>query len=128
MRRNRRAEVCFSANAQEASPTCASNNANGWITFIDTDRSGAFNAGDVLLRTATIKAPLVLLADSKVAGKVVFRSDGMVHDSTGGFVDGTIDLCIPTRSPGDNVRHVQIDAGSRVSIVAANGAGQCSAP
>lgn len=129
IRRNQRAEVCFSANANAgAGATCATSGLNGWITFVDADKSGLFDAGDTLLRTSTINAPLVLLSSPAVASKVIFRSDGMARNSSGALLNGTIDLCIPTSRPAENVRHVNIGSGSRVSVQPENKNSACVAP
>jgi len=128
IRRNRRTLVCFSANAGAASPTCATSNLNGWLTFVDADRNGNYNGADTLLRTSTFNAPVQLLASSSVGGKFVFRSDGMAHDSSDALLDGTVDFCIPTTNPSQNVRHIQIGSGSRIAIESGDGAGTCTTP
>lgn len=129
IRRNQRAEVCFSANANAgAGASCATSGINGWITFLDVDKSGVFDAGDTLLRTSTINTPVVLLASPAVASKVIFRSDGMARDSSGALLKGTIDMCIATASPPENVRHVNIRFGSTISVQPDNKSGTCTAP
>ena len=128
MRRNRRAVVCFSANAAAASPACASSNINGWITFIDADRSGGYNGGDTLLRTATFGAPVTVQASAAMGSKLGFRPDGMAHDASNALVDGVIQICIPTRRPTQNLRQINIGSGSRISVATADGAGTCAAP
>ena len=128
MRRNRRAALCFSANAGASDPTCATTGINGWITFVDADRSGVFNAGDTLLRTATFDAPVAVQSSATLGNKLAFRSDGMAHDATGALVEGVVQVCIPTRRPAQNVRRIRIASGSRISVSPSDGAGTCTAP
>ena len=125
LRRNRRAIVCLSATPDSASPSCSSANPTGWITFLDVDANGSFNGNDVLLRSSLLKQRVVVLASSNVAtpapttpaaGELMFRSDGLARDGTGALLKGTIDVCIPTNKPSQNVRHVNVFAGSRVSV------------
>ena len=130
MKRNARVALCLSATAKTNAPTCsAAGTIDGWIVFADANKNGAYNAaGDTLLRTSTI-APAVLVKSSAApAGVVVFRSDGFARTAAGALLNGTIDLCIPTRRPPQNVRHVIVGAGSRVSIASVDGAAKCLTP
>lgn len=123
IRQNKRAVVCLSSNANAgAAATCGTAGVDGWISFIDTDKNGAFNAGDVLLRNATFGGGL------KVTGisTVVFRSDGLARSAAGALTDGDVSLCLPTRLPAENVRKVNISAGGRVAITKENKNGACS--
>lgn len=128
VRRNARAAVCLSANANAPAPTCSTANVNGWITFLDVNKNGTFNAGDTLLRASTVAGRVVVLSSTNVAGKIVFRSDGFARTAAGGLLAGAVDMCIPTTHVAENVRHVIVGAGSRVSISSEKVAGPCVAP
>ena len=81
IRRNRRVVVCASADANAGTAaTCADAGANGWITFVDNDRNGAFGAGDALLRNSLVDDSI----DVSGAPAVVFRSDGLARDQARG--------------------------------------------
>jgi type IV fimbrial biogenesis protein FimT len=128
IRRNRRTVVCLSGNADSGSPGCSGVAPNGWITFVDIDRNGDYGSGDTLLMTSTLDAPVQVASSAAVAGKVVFRSDGLARDAAKTLLDGVIDMCIATRRPNSNVRHVAIGSGSRISTTPADGNGACTTP
>ncbi len=128
IRRNRRTVVCLSGNAGAAKPGCSTVAPNGWVTFVDADRNGNFGSGDTLLMTSTLTAPVQAAGSAAVAGKVVFRSDGLARDAADMLLDGVIDICIATRRPATNVRHVAIGSGSRISTTPADGDGACTTP
>lgn len=142
MRHNRRAVVCLSADPQAATPACGTVNPTGWITFVDTNGNGLFDApsspavatDDTLLRVSTVKPPMAVSASPATAGKLVFRSDGLARDNTGGtlststLLNGTVDVCLPTRRPGENARHINVLSGSSVSVARANTNATCNAP
>jgi type IV fimbrial biogenesis protein FimT len=124
VRRNRRTIVCFSANPSASSPACGGV-ATGWITFVDdsSPHNQQFDAGtDTLLRSSTFSAPVEVSG----LGTVSYRSDGLAHDTaTGILVDGSLDICIQTEQPAENVRHVNIGSGSRVSVSSEDKDGSC---
>ncbi len=134
LRRNRRAVVCLSQNPSAASPACNAVNATGWVAFLDPDSSGTFTVGDTLLRSSTLKDRVVVNSSLASAGKVVFRSDGLARNSTGGAVqpnvllNGALDVCISTTRPVLNARHVCVGSGSRVSVRQFTNAGCAATP
>lgn len=129
VRRNARVVLCLSANANDAAPTCSTANVNGWIVFADANKNGAYNSpGDTLLRTSIVSPTVKVLSSATPAGVVVFRSDGFARTAANALLNGAVDMCIPTRRPPENVRHVIIAAGSRTSITSANGSAACATP
>jgi type IV fimbrial biogenesis protein FimT len=133
VRRNARVGLCLSATANNATPTCATANVNGWIVFVDVNKNDAFDAGDTLLRTSTVSSNVVVKGSATptaAGGAIVFRSDGFARKKkdSSELLYGAVDTCIATRRPPENVRHVIIAAGSRVSIASANAAALCNAP
>lgn len=127
IRRNQRAAVCLSANANAGTPTCSTSSPTGWLVFVDADRNGAYGAGDTLLLKSTASTSVRIAGSPAIAGKVVYRSDGMARDATGALLNGVIDLCIVTTQPAQNARHLSIGSGSRISVDSATVA-TCSAP
>jgi type IV fimbrial biogenesis protein FimT len=118
VRRNLRTVVCRSDDG--ATCNTASGDWGGWISFVDTDRSGVFNTGDVLLRTNTITAPVRVTASPAISGdssRVSFGSDGFAHATNGTMLTATVGVCIVTAQPDLNTRDVAIATGSRVSVV-----------
>jgi type IV fimbrial biogenesis protein FimT len=124
IRRNQRAIVCFSANPTASSPSCATSGLTGWITFVDNSspHNTSYDGGDILLRSSTFKAPVVVSG----LNVVTYRSDGMARTAAGAVVNGSFDVCIPTTQPADNMRHVNIGSGSRVSVSTEKKNGSCS--
>lgn len=134
IRYNNRTSVCLSRNAGTANPTCApaaATDATGWITFVDLNRNGTFEATDRLLRATTVPANMRVLASSNVPSqvRVTYRADGFARNAAGtGLLTGAIDLCLPTRRPLENVRRVAIGTGSRIAITRVDGNGACTVP
>lgn len=133
LRRNQRTVVCRSDDGT----TCnaAVGDWGGWISFIDTNRDGIFNAGDdgfpVPLRSNIVAAPIRITGSPAVSGAsnvIVFRADGMSHAAGGALLAASIGVCILTNQPVQNARDVSIASGSRISILPRNGAGACAAP
>lgn len=123
IRRNRRVVVCASANANAGDAArCAAANPDGWITFVDNDRSNAFGAGDTLLRNSVVDGSVDVTAFSVV----VFRSDGLARDATGDLADRSLRLAIDTQQPSRNVRCIDIRTSGAVSVqVPATNNGAC---
>lgn len=128
IRRNARVVMCPSTNGT----TCGGANWGRHISFVDVNRDAA--ADDALvLRDTTVDAPTVVVGSPAVTAvnRIVFRSDGRARgnvtaDAT--ILSGKISVCMATTRPAVNIRDVQIGSGSRVSVVARNGAGACGAP
>jgi type IV fimbrial biogenesis protein FimT len=128
IRRNRRTVACMSANPQAVLPACSVANAIGWIVFQDSDRNGQYGAGERLLRVTTMPAGIQLRSSAAFAGKASFRSDGLARDAAGALLNATVDMCMPVSEPVQNVRHVSIGTGSRISISKASTPKACSTP
>lgn len=135
VRFNRRAELCLSTDSNNGlTATCAADNAinaTGWIVFLDTDRNGTYNAGDRLIRVATVGDRIVIKGSPNLTGKVkvAFRSDGLARQATatGSVLTGTVALCIPATRPSENLRHVSIRSGG-ISIVRPPADPTCAEP
>ena len=113
IRRNRRVVVCASADANAGTAaTCADAGANGWITFVDNDRNGAFGAGDTLLRNSLVDDSI----DVSGAPAVVFRSDGLARDQSGDLLDGSVRIALDVARPETNVRCIDIRTSGAVAV------------
>lgn len=125
MRRGRRTVVCLSANANAGdSATCAAGGINGWITFVDVNRNGAFDKGtDEFLRNTTVDQRVQV---SGSVSSLTYRSDGFARTSAGALVNASLEMCIPTSQPAENLRRVNIGSGSRVSLEPIDNGGSCS--
>lgn len=102
VRRNQRVTLCPSTD----NATCSGGN---WGNRIMTVPAGA---GVQVLRVSTAKGVLVVRGN---VGSVVFRPDGFARDAAGGLLDSEFTVCLPTTSPTDNTRQVQLEAGSRLA-------------
>jgi len=93
--------VCPSSNALSATPGCDSQSASpqkwnaGWISFVDVDDSGGYNAGDVILRVHGPIADSVSLTSTAGGGTVSnyigFNRMGFAQPTFGG---GTTQLAV----------------------------------
>ena len=134
VKRNARVGLCLSKDSNSTAPVCSTDDIDGWIVFTDVNKNDKFDSGDTLLRTSTLPSPKVVVTASATpgaaGGAIVFRGDGFARKDKASpdLLYGTIDACIPTKRPPENVRHVIIAAGSRASIVSANGAAKCETP
>lgn len=135
IRRNTRVVLCRSDNPDAGAAAACSAAAGawpGWIVFVDNGddgtgtivagnaRNSQRNAGETLIRTGTVLAPLQMRASTNLSGqnnRVVFRSEGLARPvANGPTLAATISVCIPTSQPAQNVREVRLRAGSRVSV------------
>lgn len=126
--RNARVVFCRTENGT----TCNTSGGNwgGWMSFIDGNGDFAPDAAaDNILRTGTIVAPVTLQASTSAASsRIVFRPDGMARADVGDLIDATLRICMPTTQPNQNIRDVELVAGSRASVAQGDGSGACDAP
>lgn len=130
VRRNARVVVCRSDTPNALAPACttATGAWAGWLSFVDTNRNGALDAGEVILRVNEVRAPVTLLPSGSVSGasqSIVFRPDGMARADNGALLAAQMRVCLQTTVPSDNFRDVVIASGSRMSVVRGNGNGTC---
>lgn len=128
IRTNRRAVACLSANPSAVVPACSADGATGWIVFQDADRDGEYAASERLVRITTMPEGIQLRGSASFAGRASFRSDGMARDAGGVLLTATVDMCMPVSQPAENVRHVSIGTGSRISIAKASTPAACRTP
>ena len=136
VRRGARTVVCRSENANSSTPSCttAAGNWGGWVAFVDTDRDGAIDTGEAILKVSTINAPATLAASAAVSGansRVVFRPDGMARTAAGALLAAQLRVCVPATVPAENARDVVVRAGGRFTVTRSAvvvTAGACAAP
>lgn len=128
IRRNARVVICPSINGT----ACGGADWARHISFVDADRNAAADDA-IVLRDTTVDAPTLVVGSPAVtaANRIVFRSDGRARSNVtadAAILAGKISVCLATTRPAANIRDVQIGSGSRISVVARNGAGACAAP
>lgn len=125
VRRNVRTVMCRSTDGATCS---AGAQWTGWITYADTNRNGALNAGE-LLQVGTVRQPLQVRVSAAINNsQVVFRPDGLAYSAGGNLLVGTVAVCLPTDNPNENERRVGIVAGSRFGITKFDTGSLCVAP
>ena len=122
LRTNRRVTVCRSSNGTSCDG--AAGNWTGWISFVDTDGDQVVDAGETLLRSSRVKAPVQVSSTNRA---LTFRADGMARANTAArtLVDNTFIVCIPTTRPVENKRQIALNAGSRIALTVPAGNGAC---
>jgi type IV fimbrial biogenesis protein FimT len=103
----------------------------GWMTFVDVNRNGDFDAGEVLLYSGTFTAPAQLQASPAISGgnqRLRFSPDGLAYSDAGVLLNAQFAFCIPTALPPENTRFISIGSGSRFNIARFDGGGLCAAP
>ncbi|QSX75153.1 GspH/FimT family pseudopilin [Lysobacter arenosi] len=116
MRRNVRVEVCASADAA----TCSGDDWQNWIVR---------DAGAVL-RVGNAKAPVQMVASAALVAddnKITFRPEGLARGDDDLVQDVSLQPCIATDNPPENMRVVALGSGSRVSVNRHDGGGACEA-
>lgn len=70
---------------------------NGWIVFVDTDKSGNWSSDDMILRVYdALGGNDNLVADSNIGSYIAFAADGSARRAGGAFIDNdvlTFSLC-----------------------------------
>ncbi len=103
----------------------------GWMTFVDLNRNGDFDAGEVLLYSGTFTAPSQLQSSPAISGgnqRLRFSPDGLAYSDAGLLLNAQFAFCIPTTLPPQNTRFISIGSGSRFNIARFDGGGLCAAP
>lgn len=128
VRRNRTVVLCRSANLS----SCADDAQwNGWLMFVDMNGDGVVDAGDEIIKSGTIDAPLVLRASPGISSRaqsVTFMPNGIARgaDETA-LLNATLSVCVPFTQPPANVREIQLAFGSRTSVRSRDSGGACNA-
>ncbi|MGN6152660.1 MAG: GspH/FimT family pseudopilin [Lysobacteraceae bacterium] len=128
IRQNRRTSLCGSDDGLNCSNTTPW---RGWIVFTDANGNGLVDAGE-RVRSGNIEAPLQVLPSANITGannRILFRADGLAYGNGGMLLEANLRVCLPTSTPPENVRDVNLAMGGRATVRAAvNAAGACAAP
>lgn len=124
IRRGSRVVVCASATGS----SCGGAWSDGWIVFEDRNRDSAVSGGETVLRSQAGLSGLEVLSSSNIGTAVVFRPDGMARQATGALLAGRISVCKAAAGVPQNVRQIEIAAGSRIGVSRVTGSGTCATP
>ena len=125
VRTNQRVALCLSSAPQAATPTCNASGATGWVVFRDVNHNGAPDASTDVVRVGSNHNQVQMLGSPAFGSTLTFRSDGLSYDNSSNPIKGTVQFCVPSAHPAQNLRLVKIAGGSRVSIVKSTGNGAC---
>ncbi len=132
VRRNARVVVCRNDTPDAGNACIAGAGAwTGWMTYVDADRDGVFDAGEAVLFSGTFTAPAQLQASPAISGanqQIIFSPDGRAYGNANALLRARFAFCIVTASPPENTRFITILAGSQMTITRFNGGGACAAP
>jgi type IV fimbrial biogenesis protein FimT len=128
IKRNRTVVLCRSENLT----SCADDAQwNGWIVFADNDGDGVVDAGEDIIVTGTIDAPLVMRASPGISDRnqmVTFLPNGAARGADQmALLNASVSVCAPSTQPPANVRDVLIAFGGRTSVRSRDTAGVCTA-
>jgi len=116
VKRGIRVVLCRSADPSLASPACggtANTWTSGWLIFADADASGAFSAGDTLIRVGLpIAADTTIITNNIANNNLEYNADGTTNEGGG---TGVFALC-DSRGAG-NGRQIQVNAMGRPQLV-----------
>jgi type IV fimbrial biogenesis protein FimT len=126
IRRNTRVVVCSTTNGTSCSGAA---NWGRHIAFVDTDRDGVVDTGEVVVRDTTVPDPAVVNASAAVTNnRISFRPDGVARaGTTATILNGRLGVCIVTTKPALNARVVAV-SGSRISVATPLTSATCAAP
>lgn len=115
VKRGARVVVCRTNAPNADPPVCGTGTANtwsdGWVTFVDDDQDGDYDAGEVLVRIAGgVEGNLELMADATAEESLIFNADG----SLGNGANATLALC-DDRGAGEG-RDIAIGLTGRPNI------------
>lgn len=115
IRRNQTVVLCRSSGI------ACDNGAGAWARWIIRLENPVANESPVL-RASSAKLPIRV--DGPDSG-VTFRPDGRARDAVGGLFAGNLTVCLPTTRPVENLRTLNVTAGSRISSQRNNNGGAC---
>ncbi len=128
-----RVSICKSADGTQC--TNSGNWEQGWISFIDTTRSGntaAKDAGEKIISVSqtTSSRNIVIQGDANLIQYISFGSDGTSKTMGGAPLVGTIRVCSSSDSLSDSnrARDINLTFTGRTSVVKVTSDSTCAAP
>lgn len=117
IRRNAPVSTCASTDAEAGeAASCDADTWGQWITFVDANGNRARENGEAVLRVSVLRDNLEVNADEAVGGAIMFAPDGLAYADGGGLLNGSVNVCLPTRTPAENNRNVSVAFGSTITI------------
>lgn len=101
---------------------------NGWLAFVDTDKSGTLDVGEPVVFTGVARrGDVVVQGNHPIQKPVIFSPLGFASQPSGAFTAGTLRVCVPA-SIGDNARDLILSKSGRLRVEAKDLDGACPAP
>lgn len=124
LRRNQVVIVCPVADPEASSSNvaiCTTDNPSGMKAFVP---------GANVLGRYTFPSRVQASFSGQFGNRLLFRPDGFARSSSSvnAFVNALVSVCIPTSTPPENIRHISIESGSRITTARVSGDGACPTP
>ena len=116
IRRNAPISTCASTDAEAGAPSCDADTWGQWITFVDANGNRTREDGEAVLRVSVLRDNLEVNAEDAVGSTIMFAPDGLAYADGGGLLNGSVNVCLPTRTPAENNRNVSVAFGSTITI------------
>ncbi len=101
---------------------------NGWLAFVDADKSGTLDADEQILFTGIARRDdVVVQGNTPVEKPVIFSPLGFASQPGGAFTAGTLRVCVPT-DIANNTRDLVLAKSGRLRVEAKDLNGACPAP
>ncbi|WP_022982333.1 GspH/FimT family pseudopilin [Ideonella sp. B508-1] len=133
IRLGKRVTVCKSSDGSDC--TTSGDWSQGWITFVDTTRSGSSAAVDsgetVLTHGQAVHGGLVVVGGGGVTQFVSYAPDGQAKLMNGDIQTGTLRICSTSTALDDDhrARDLALTGTGRISVTQTTGvASSCDAP
>lgn len=106
--------LCPSPDPEAVEPVCGSNYTQGWIVFVDVNGNGLRNGTteEVILRKEALSPAFSVVADTSLAGGVLFSISGISTTAAGIPISGNLTMSHASR---DEDLVVRIAASGRIS-------------
>ncbi|ACX94887.1 GspH/FimT family pseudopilin [Halothiobacillus neapolitanus] len=101
---------------------------NGWLAFVDADKSGTLNAGEPVVFTGVARrGDVVVQGNTPVEKPIIFSPLGFASQPGGAFTAGTLRVCVPA-DIANNARDLVLAKSGRLRVEAKDLSGACPAP
>lgn len=133
IRLGQRVSVCKSSNGSSCD-TSSTGWQTGWITFIDSTRTGtnaAVDTGETITYKVSALSGVTIQGNSNLANYISYAADGRSKAMNGAFLAGTIRVCSPSSALDDDhrARDLLISSTGRPVLTTPSGvAASCPAP
>lgn len=133
IKNNTRAVMCASANGVACNGAAWT---GGWLVFVDADRDGVLDAGEVITKVGQVTNDLVVLGRNPLGTRVTYGADGTLFETpaNAALLPSVIRVCKATTAlpANENARDIVINAvglaRTQAPSPAIAAAGTCPAP